>query len=570
MLAVSLAALAACGGGSSTPTAEKTTGDVTLSGTAAIGAAMANASIKVKCATGEKSTTADSTGIYAVTLTEASLPCVIEATDGTNTLHSLAEGTGAGKKTANITPLTEYVLAQVMGSEKTDEIFKSFNSESQGKLTSSKVADAVTAIKTSFKDVLTIDFDPLKVEFKAAANGEAGDATDKVLDKLLSLAQQASPDANTKDALKALTKKVVEAGSGSSGSPAPLALAKLPVENCPAVRNVTYRIIGLDGRYGITSKEPHSGSSSTTWNDESTSKPSGPLTFDKDKACKFESAWDDGSKDVGAFASSGVLVLGGHGNLILGFPEQKIPLAELAGTWNALQYQKDGSNWINKQRIFTVDASGNMTSGQDCSGAIQASDTCSAFAANQGPKAMVVNDKGGFDQLNQSNVKIGNRLFVYRNASGELMMVSTGSTAGSAGPGMLIATKQRQLTLTKVNDTAKVWDIQASVSNSTLVSTFNTSQFTVKSLDATQNTATRVRDTVDGTADGRVDTVAYNQPREGLRYRAAGSYTPAGSTSPKDFGAAVQMPIKDMGLTVTTGTGSSNTGKFLSLSVSMP
>ncbi|PUE09425.1 hypothetical protein B9Z51_11190 [Limnohabitans sp. T6-5] len=575
MLAVSVAALAACGGGSPTTTPEKTTGDVTLSGTAATGAAMANATIKVKCATGDKSTTADSKGAYSVTITGASLPCVIEATDGTNTLHSLAEGTGAGTSTANVTPLTEYVLAQVMGSEKTEDIFNSFDSAAQGKLTSSKVAEAVTAIKASFKDVLTIDFDPLKVEFKAAVNGEGGDATDKILDKLLSLAQQDSPEATPKDALKALTKKVVVAGGGAAAS---LNLAKLPVDNCPAVRNVPYRIITLAGSYGVTaSTQWDKQEVVAAWNDSDESSQSNAVAFDAAQPCKYEltPANSNGKKMQGAVAASGVFVMRDPGSvnseagLAIGFPAQTIPLADLAGTWNALQYQKEVNNWINKQITFTLDANGNLTNFQNCSGTTQASDTCVAVDANKSPKALVANSKGGFDMVNQSDAKTGNRLFGYRNASGELMMVSTGSNSGSAGPGMLIATKKRTLTLPKVNDVAKIWDIQASVSSSlTLVSSFSASQVTVKSVGS--NSATRVRDTVDGAADGREDTLSYNQPRDGLRYRAAGSYTPAGATTPKPISAAVQMPIKDMGLTVTAGTGSDSTGKFLNLSVAMP
>ena len=50
-------------------------------------------------------------GSYTIAVTGGQLPCVLRVTSGDTVLHSVANGTGA-TATANISPLTELVLAQ--------------------------------------------------------------------------------------------------------------------------------------------------------------------------------------------------------------------------------------------------------------------------------------------------------------------------------------------------------------------------------------------------------------------------------------------------------------------------
>ena len=101
--------VAACGGGGSssgtgssasssnnggTPPASSQP-SVTLSGTAPTGAALANASVAVKCANATGTATTDASGKYSLSLTGGALPCVIQVTGEQGgvavTLHSLAE-----------------------------------------------------------------------------------------------------------------------------------------------------------------------------------------------------------------------------------------------------------------------------------------------------------------------------------------------------------------------------------------------------------------------------------------------------------------------------------------------
>lgn len=97
-------ALVACGGG--TDSGGSPVG--TVNGTAAVGAALANASITLTCKNGSGSTTATSNGAYSATFAFDG-PCTITATGGATTIRSLAAGTG----TFNVTPLTELLLEYI-------------------------------------------------------------------------------------------------------------------------------------------------------------------------------------------------------------------------------------------------------------------------------------------------------------------------------------------------------------------------------------------------------------------------------------------------------------------------
>ncbi|MBY0237544.1 MAG: hypothetical protein K2W93_21370, partial [Burkholderiaceae bacterium] len=115
------AALAACGGSSSdvaepaapvTLAPAVTPGTITLTGTAAKGAPLAAATVKVKCATGADKTETKADGSYSLTLSSALLPCALEVT-GTegSVFHSVVPGSsGSGSYTANITPLTTMMV----------------------------------------------------------------------------------------------------------------------------------------------------------------------------------------------------------------------------------------------------------------------------------------------------------------------------------------------------------------------------------------------------------------------------------------------------------------------------
>ncbi|OGB29646.1 MAG: hypothetical protein A3F78_02480 [Burkholderiales bacterium RIFCSPLOWO2_12_FULL_61_40] len=108
LAACALASLAACGGGGTSSTTS------TLSGTAATGAPITNATVAVQCQSGSPATTTThaTDGSWQVTLgTNTQLPCALQVSGGSlpsgTRYHSLALAAG----TANITPWTDLVLA---------------------------------------------------------------------------------------------------------------------------------------------------------------------------------------------------------------------------------------------------------------------------------------------------------------------------------------------------------------------------------------------------------------------------------------------------------------------------
>jgi hypothetical protein len=102
--------------------------NVTLSGTAATGKALASAVVSISCARGSGSTLSDGGGHYSITF-NATLPCILTVTSGGTTLHSLAFAGG----TFNTTPETELMLvylASQLGTSETSLIV-GFPSNSQ-------------------------------------------------------------------------------------------------------------------------------------------------------------------------------------------------------------------------------------------------------------------------------------------------------------------------------------------------------------------------------------------------------------------------------------------------------
>lgn len=102
-IAMATSALFACGGGGSSPSA-------TIDGTAAIGSALANATVQMTCKNGSSSTTTNADGAFSATFAFDG-PCVLTATGGSVQIHSLATGPG----TSNVTPLTDLLLSYIAG-----------------------------------------------------------------------------------------------------------------------------------------------------------------------------------------------------------------------------------------------------------------------------------------------------------------------------------------------------------------------------------------------------------------------------------------------------------------------
>ena len=74
------------------------------------------AALDIKCDGGSTTATTKTDGSYNVSLTAGALPCVLRAPMGDGSfVHSAVGGTGNGSVIANVSPLTQLVVAQALG-----------------------------------------------------------------------------------------------------------------------------------------------------------------------------------------------------------------------------------------------------------------------------------------------------------------------------------------------------------------------------------------------------------------------------------------------------------------------
>ena len=129
--------LYACGGSDS---------GISVSGVAATGAAMSKAAFSVRCAAGSVSGLTGTDGSYSAFVKDGGFPCLIEVSNGTTKLHSVALGSN-GSAVANVTPLTEALVAQF--SADTADFFANFDRSTALTVTSDRVKTAQSAVLSS-------------------------------------------------------------------------------------------------------------------------------------------------------------------------------------------------------------------------------------------------------------------------------------------------------------------------------------------------------------------------------------------------------------------------------------
>lgn len=190
LCATMAAALSACGGGgssSSTSTGTSTGSTVanatTMSGTVAVGNALAGATVTIIDVNGKTATaTSGSDGSYNVSLAGLTAPFVITATvpsGVSTTLYSVVASlstTGGAPLTVNVTPLTTAVAALLAADGDPTSLVQSGASSA---VTSAAVSAAVAKLDTALTSILSANglpstFDPIGGSF--AANQKGADA----------------------------------------------------------------------------------------------------------------------------------------------------------------------------------------------------------------------------------------------------------------------------------------------------------------------------------------------------------------------------------------------------------
>jgi len=187
------AALAACGGGGggSGPGGAGAATGSTVSGVAAIGLAIANGTVSLKCAAVDPSavkTLAD--GSYSVDVSKSTLPCVARvdyvdpSTGSAQKLHSLVQAAG----TVNITPVTDMMVANLSSTGAAADAYDKFDANEVKSYTAARVNTVMQTVKRELeaKGVSTTHLpdDPIGSKFHAANGSNLGDDQDAMLDQL--------------------------------------------------------------------------------------------------------------------------------------------------------------------------------------------------------------------------------------------------------------------------------------------------------------------------------------------------------------------------------------------------
>lgn len=526
LAAIQTALLSACGGGgdSGTPatggTDTPTAAALTLSGTAATGAAIAGGAIDVKCASGSGTTTTNADGTYSISITGAALPCVLHVTGGGTELYSLAEAGSASAVHANITPLSQLIAAQVAGGDPA-ALFANFDASAQTRLTASNVAAAITSVTAALSGAIDLTgVDPLKDTLVAASAGTTGNALDQKLDALKAALAAAGIT------LADVTTALVASGPDS---PAPIKTLLQPVvSSCAGLRSGSYRALNANESDPAWANHVFTFDATTLtakFFDASTATlvDEGNCVFSIDTVTKLLV-----SKSGAIVALDAVSDTQNEVSIII--PEQTIALSELAGTWNVLSFERAtaGAALKPSTAMFTLDAAGKFTADSECAG------LAACTARTSLPGNVIANEAGGFTFTDSEGASY--KVYALKTTDGQLSLYLLNAN----GLGFSVAARQQALALPEAQAVNKFWDL--SIGGSGYAGTVTDTTTTIQSVDTATSSFTRVR-----ASDGRVDGFSVNKPRDGLRYRAAGSSaTTSGGTV--NYSEIIIMPLPGTGL----------------------
>jgi hypothetical protein len=548
---VATATLAACGGGGSdAPATLPVSASVTIAGTAAKGAALAGATVSVKCAAGNGNATTGSDGKYTVTITGANLPCALRvaATDGT-TFHSLLSGSGStGSFTANLSPLTELLVARAAGTAPATfySNFAAGTAPSDAAVAAAR--DALKSLTAGLIDLTGIN--PIGDTLVAANGGNAGNELDTKIDKLMAAL------ANAQTTLDAVAAAIV----ASPNLPDPIKTILAPTAaSCNWLRSGKYRMINpyvTDPRWRAHVLRIDAAAMTATDQDGAT------IAVTSDGGCQF--TVDEAEfTDTVMVSSAGILVVVSQSKttalrtVTIGLPEQTLPLSELAGMWNAASWgMPDGATTagaVASTGEIAFNSAGQITTASRCQGLVP----CTIDTT--GPFSMLTANatSGGFDLTDTVTGTPNGRAFLFKNLAGKAVVV----VLFPDGSLLVMSRKEALGALPAVGTVSNYREFF--LSGNGTVSTLTDQTTTVTAVNEVAKSVTRLR-----TSDSRVDTLTYDRPRDGYRYRAQGSCSFNGVVS--NCAETVQLPLPGMGILLTTSAGTNPVTTFFYVSVTAP
>lgn len=541
LAALSAAVLAACGGSDDAAAPAQA---LAVSGVAATGAALSGAAVQANCASGTGTATSGNDGRYTITITGGALPCVLEATsaDGNTVLHSVASGSTASA-TANITPLTSVLVAQLTGQDPAaffDSAAGAGASALASTVTSDKIGTATTAVVATL-GAAGLDTSSLGDLVGGSLVAGSGEGYDGVLDTLgTTLAASGSTlqtlvttVAATSAAADPASAPATTSGGEAAGSgllPAAL-LLKPKAAHCSALRSTAYRFIVVKASASTGSADPVTTLGTGTLDAANEAGPrwthadgtSETMVPVEGEACRFTQAGNDGGSADVVVAPSGVVVmrstatwtegesaLDTTARLVIALPVQNLAVSDLVGTWNTLGwYRQDGAGHVDAATA-TIAAGGAVA--WRCDHPSMADSACTTEGPDTGFSA---NSEGGFDVALADGERM--RAFAYRAGNGQTFIVMT-----HADGSVFTMTPQRTLTGPTVGDTHKAWNAQINASWVADALTYN--GYTVDAVDAAGGSLTRTVQSI-ATGVSHPQTLMLNQARNGYVHRAAAAAT---------------------------------------------
>lgn len=540
---------------------------ITLTGVVAKGAALANASVSAMCAAGASSpVTTGADGSYSLPVADAILPCVIKASgtgaDAALVLHSVALGTGT-TITANITPVTELLVAQLTGQNPADFMSGTNSSGLTSTITTANLAVAKAEVIETLV-AAGLDTTPLTSTDMLSGTLQAGTGTgyDGVLDAL------GSALASSGTTLPQLTQSVVntvsatgpgaEAAAPASALPAGL-LLRPKAANCDALRSTSYRLVKFAMSNGAQNAP------STAYEDfeldaealTATFSPTDTMTLTPNGTCRY--TLPEGEAVV---SPAGVMVIRhmvgldddtvaigdrGASRLMVALPMQDLSVADLVGEYAFIGVDRAPLQTF--AGYATVTASGVVNNFRCWDDALSVAEASCTPLDNAYYETLTKNSNGSFtwaaspadpDQWSDT-------VYAYRAGNGEIMIMSM-TDEGELG----FAVKRRTLALPAVGHTSANWTMLV---DGNLVAAPTTTETTHTVVSVDTDAGTFVRDTTESGTTVQ-QTIAFNSGR-------AGYITRAQSTGVRPF-EGLLMP--GLGLTVislpNTLSSPSNNARF--------
>ena len=562
--------VAACGGGSDAPPPPPPPPAATLSlqGTAATGAAISGAAVTAKCNGGTGTATSAANGTYAIALTAGTLPCALKVAAAGGDLQSVVAGSGA-TASANITPITQLIVANLAGKDPAT-YFSAFAASDITALTSSAVdgaqAKVVSVLKNNGVDASTLG--NLITGSLVAANGStAGNALDQILDTLKT---KLSTSGVTLAQLVTTMLQTVTTATPSSDVLVAVDVALQPkAASCAALRSGSYRVVvptvGTIGSFGSQSTDLVSVNVTALTVTSLTGNPV-TLTPMAGSPCRFTTS---GGGDIVVSQSGALGIKTGDGYFGFGFPEQTIALADLAGNWNFLGF--DRGNRTDPLGPTSITASVSSVGVVAFTSLCADAKTCVTTGLPSPP--LTVNTAGGGYDINFSATE-KSRLFAFRAGGGELLLVGVGEDGT-----WTIGTHLRTNPLPAVGAVNLFWNVEAT--NALVGTTYGPTGLaitdgsnTIMSADSANDFFTRNNVTNFTGPITRPETIYANKvagtARQGYRWRqpATGVINSAGATvNVPEF---IQIPLRGMGLTATVSPNANVAASRYGLSVTKP